>query len=196
MKYITIEREYGSGGTQIARKLSERAHIPCYGEEILIEAAGKLNVSVDEMRNYEETATNSFIYSIYMLSQSMSGKGDLLSKDGKIFVEEQRAIERFAVLGSAVFLGHCASEALKESSDVIKVFIYADKDAKHKRILEEYGIRESDVAYFEKKNNKRRANYYRANTQKQWDNYRNYDIVLDSTRLGVDGCVNVLAGLI
>ena len=196
MKYITIEREYGSGGTQIARRLSERVHIPCYGEEILIEAAGKLNVSVDEMRNYEETATNSFIYSIYMLSQSMSGKGDLLSKDGKIFVEEQRAIERFAVLGSAVFLGHCASEALKESSDVIKVFIYADKDAKHKRILEEYGIRESDVAYFEKKNNKRRANYYRANTQKQWDNYRNYDIVLDSTRLGVDGCVNVLAGLI
>ena len=79
---------------------------------------------------------------------------------------------------------------------MIKVFIYADKDAKHKRILEEYGIRESDVAYFEKKNNKRRANYYRANTQKQWDNYRNYDIVLDSTRLGVDGCVNVLAGLI
>ena len=34
-RYITIEREYGSGGTKIARTLSEVSGVPCYGEEIL-----------------------------------------------------------------------------------------------------------------------------------------------------------------
>lgn len=196
MRFITIEREYGSGGAEIARKLAEKLQISCYGEEILEEAAREMNVSVEEMRNYEETTTNSFIYSIYALSQSVSGNSDMLSKDGRVFVEEQKVIGRFALQGSCVFLGHCASEALKESPDVVKVYIYGDKESKHKRILEEYGIDRSRIDSVEKKNNKRRANYYRANTQKQWDNFRNYDIVLDSSRLGVQGCVGVLAGLL
>lgn len=195
MRFITIEREYGSGGTQIARELGERVHIPCYGEEILTEAAKNMNVSVEQMRDYEETATGSFLYSIYMLSQSRTANSNMLSNDGKIFVEEQNVIGRFAILGSSIFLGHCASEALKESEDVIKVFIHADKASKHRRILEEYGIRESQVVSVEKKNNKRRANYYRANTGKQWDDFRDYDVVLDSSRLGIQGCVDMLAGL-
>lgn len=195
MRFITIEREYGSGGTQIARELGERVHIPCYGEEILTEAAKNMNVSVEQMRDYEETATGSFLYSIYMLSQSRTANSNMLSNDGKIFVEEQNVIGQFAILGSSIFLGHCASEALKESEDVIKVFIHADKASKHRRILEEYGIRESQVVSVEKKNNKRRANYYRANTGKQWDDFRDYDVVLDSSRLGIQGCVDMLAGL-
>ena len=40
-RYITIEREYGSGGTKIARKLSEVCGIPCYGREILEAVAKK-----------------------------------------------------------------------------------------------------------------------------------------------------------
>lgn len=196
MRFITIEREYGSGGTKIARELAAKAQIPCYGEEILAEAAKNLNVTVEQMRDYEETTTGSFLYSIYLLSQSMSGNSDMLSSDGKIFVQEQKVIQKFAIKGSSIFLGHCASEALKESSNLIKVFIHGDKASKRKRILEEYGIKKSQIDSVEKKNNKRRANYYRANTQKQWDDFHSYDIVLDSTTLGIQGCVDVLAGLL
>lgn len=196
MRFITIEREYGSGGTKIARELAAKAQIPCYGEEILAEAAKNLNVTVEQMRDYEETTTGSFLYSIYLLSQSISGNSDMLSNDGKIFVQEQKVIQKFAIRGSSIFLGHCASEALKESSDLIKVFIHGDKASKRKRILEDYGIKESQIDSVEKKNNKRRANYYHANTQKQWDDFHSYDIVLDSTTLGIQGCVDVLAGLL
>lgn len=196
MRFITIEREYGSGGTRIARELAAKAQIPCYGEEILGEAAKNLNVTVEQMRDYEETTTGSFLYSMYLLSQSISGNSDMLNVDGKIFVEEQKAIERLAIGGSSIFLGHCASEALKESPDLIKVFIHGDKASKRTRILEEYCIQESQIDSVERKNNKRRANYYRANTRKQWDDFRNYDVTLDSTRLGIQGCVDVLAGLL
>ena len=60
-KYITIEREYGSGGTKIARMLAERTGIPCYGQEILEEVSRKYDISVDRIQSYEESATNSVL---------------------------------------------------------------------------------------------------------------------------------------
>ena len=58
IRYITIEREFGSGGTKIARCLSESTGIPCYGKEILENASKKLNMSIDEIEKYEENVTN------------------------------------------------------------------------------------------------------------------------------------------
>lgn len=195
MKYITIEREYGSGGTLIGKELAERCQIPCYGQEILERASERLQISVDEIRKYEEKVTNSVLYSLYMLCQTQSMSGEMLSSDGKVFVEEQNAIKEFASQGSAIFMGHCASEALKDYENVIRVFIHADSQTKKERIMEDYGISEVNVSVAEKKNNKRRASYYAANTQKKWNDLHNYDIVLDSSKLGIDGCVNLLAGI-
>lgn len=195
MKYITIEREYGSGGTLIGKKLAEKCQVPCYGQEILERASERLQISVDEIRKYEEKATNSMLYSLYMLCQTRSLSDEMLSSEGKVFVEEQNAIKEFASQGSAIFMGHCASEALKECDNVIRVYVHADAETKKQRIMTDYGIAETNVSIAEKKNNKRRSSYYAANTQKKWNDFRNYDIVLDSSKLGIDGCVNVLAGL-
>ena len=85
MRYITIEREYGSGGTKIARALAARCEIPCYGQEILEKASEKLGVPPEEIRNYEEKATNSLLYSMYMVSQVQRGNWDMVSKEGKVF---------------------------------------------------------------------------------------------------------------
>lgn len=196
MRYMTIEREYGSGGTKIARLLSKESQVPCYGEEILKRASELMNIPVEQIRECEEKATNSLLYSIYMLSQVQTGNREMLAKEGKVFVEEQKAILEFAEKGSAIFVGHCASEALKEYDDVISVFIYADKEAKRERIRTDYGIAENKIDSVERKNNKRRANYYSVNTQKKWSDLRNYDIVLNSSKLGIDECVNTLKNFI
>lgn len=195
MKYITIEREYGSGGTQIGEALAKKCQIPCYGQEILERASQRLEISVDEIRNYEEKVTNSMLYSLYLLCQTQSMSGEMLSGEGKVFVEEQNAIKEFANQGSSIFLGHCAAEALKERDQVYRVFIYADSESKKERIVSQYGIKESDVESVAKRNNKRRSSYYAANTQKKWADFHNYDLVLNSGKLGVEGCVDVLAGL-
>lgn len=195
MKYITIEREYGSGGTLIGKKLAEKCQIPCYGQEILERASERLQISVDEIRKYEEKATNSMLYSLYILCQTQTLNGEMLSSEGKVFVDEQNAIKEFANQGSSIFMGHCACEALKNYNNVIRVYIHADDATKKERIMMDYGIAEVNVSIAEKKNNKRRASYYAANTQKKWNDFHNYDIVLDSSKLGIDGCVNILAGL-
>ena len=79
-KYITIEREYGSGGTTIARMLAEKSKVPCYGKEILERVSEKYNLSMDEIQHYEESVTNSLMYSIFMMTQVISGKADMLTK--------------------------------------------------------------------------------------------------------------------
>ena len=63
-RYIAIEREYGSGGTEIARRVAEETGVPCYGREIIEAVAQIRNLSVDDIEKYERNVKNSFLYSI------------------------------------------------------------------------------------------------------------------------------------
>jgi cytidylate kinase len=197
IRYIAIEREYGSGGTEIARRIGANTGVPCYGKEIIENTSKALNMSVDEIEKYEENVTGSFLYTIYMMAQAHSGNSDMLTKEGQIFVAEQTEIQRLAKHGSAVFLGHCACEALKEEEGVIKVFIRcSDNKIKQNRIIKDYGIKLADVDSVRERFDKKRANYYHANTNCKWRDSANYDIVLDSAKLGIEGCVGLLEGLL
>ncbi len=196
-RYITIEREYGSGGTQIGRLLAEKTGISCYGREILEEVSNDRGISVEKIERYEETVTNSFLYSVYMMTQAVSGNGDMLTRDGHIYVAEQAVIRRFAAKGPAIFLGHCASEALKEYDGVINVFIRCThEEERRRRIIEEYKIPAPEADVIRRKFDKKRSNYYYANTVKKWDDFKNYDLVLDSGKLGIETCVEILKTII
>ena len=197
IKYITIEREYGSGGTEIARRTAMETGIYCYGEEILQAVSKRYDLSLEQIQKYEETASNSFLYTIYAMGQANLGNADMLSKEGYIFVAEQAEIQELAKKGRAIFLGHCASEALKNEKGVLRVFIRcSDNEAKRKRITEDYGIPERDAVRMQNRFDKKRANYFYANTAKHWDDMKNYDLTIDSANLGTDGCVNILKSLI
>ncbi|MCC8080955.1 MAG: cytidylate kinase-like family protein [Lachnospiraceae bacterium] len=196
IRYLTIEREYGSGGTTIARRLAEETNIPCYGREILEAVAKKKGISVDEVERSEETVSGSFLYNLYLMGKAGTGEADMLSEDGHVFVAEQEAIREFAKRGRCIFVGHCAAEALRDQPRVARVFIRcSDEAARKKRIMEQYGIPDSTVEATRKWFDRKRANYYNANTGKKWSDLKNYDIILDSGIVGVDGCVAVLKGL-
>lgn len=195
--YMTIEREYGSGGTRIARRLSEACQIPCYGREILEAVAQNRNVSVEQLQKYEERATNSFLYTVFLMSRMQSGSADMLTDEAMIYLDEQMEIQKLAKSsGRAIFLGHCASEALKDQPGVVKVFIRSSsEEEKRRRIREDYGIAEEDIEATRRFYDKKRSTYYLANTSKNWHDFSNYDIVLDSAVLGIEGCVSLLKEL-
>ena len=194
--YITIEREYGSGGTKIARRLAEECGIPCYGQEILEAVSRKNNVPVDSIQHYEESVSGSFLYTLFLMSKSQSGDSDMLTQEGHIFLDEQKEIERLAAKGPAIFLGHCAAGALKNYPGVVKVFIRANEEDKKKRIIKDYAIPERQAEAVRKKYDNKRSRYFYANTARRWTDLRNYDMILDSSGLGMDGCVTVLKSLI
>lgn len=193
-KYFTIEREYGSGGTKVARTLAEELNIPCYGRELLEMVSAEKGIDIDKIQRYEETVTNSFLYTVYMMFQAQTGQSEGITTEGHIFLAEQGVIHRLAEKGPAIFLGHCATEALNNKSGVLKVFITSDKQSKMQRVINEYKISEKDADSTMKRFDRKRANYYCANTGKKWNNPKNYDIVLDSGKLGIDGCVSALKG--
>lgn len=79
---------------------------------------------------------------------------------------------------------------------MVKVFVRcSDKKTKVKRIVEEYGIAPELCETTRNRFDHKRKKYYYANTAKQWDDLKNYDIVLDSASLGIDGCVAILKGI-
>jgi cytidylate kinase len=196
VRYMTIEREYGSGGTQIAKRMESITGIPCYGREIIESASKSLDVSCEDIERYEETVTGSFMYTMYLMSQSHSANADMLTKEAEVFVTEQEEIQRLAKQGRAIFLGHCASEALKDEEGVVKVFIHcSDNKIKQERIVKNYGIEKSQAERVSERFDRKRANYYQANTHNKWKDYGHYDIVIDSAVIGVEGCVAMLSGL-
>ena len=158
--------------------------------------AKKQGIPVERINQYEEKATGSLIYSMFVMSRVQAGDPSMLTTEGKVFLDEQIEIRRLAMEGPAIFLGHCASDALREMKGVVKVFIHSENEEEIKnRITEDYGIAPAEVESTRRYFNKKRAGYFRANTGNDWNNLKNYDIVLDSSKLGIEGCVNVLRGL-
>lgn len=195
VRYITIEREYGSGGTEIAEKTAAACGIRCYGPQILETVALRQNVSVEELRKYEESVSNSFLYSLFVMSQSQTGDPDLLSSEAKLYVAESRVIRELAGKGPAIFVGHSACQALQDQSGLLRVFIHGKDSLKKQRITESYGIPAEQADSVCQKFNRRRANYYHFCTRQKWNDPANYDVVLDSTTLGIEGCVRALTAI-
>lgn len=195
-QYIAIEREYGSGGQMIAERLAELSGIPCFGREILERVARQMNLSVSQIEDCEERATGSILYSLYAMSQMQTGNGNLLPLEGRVFLAEQKTIRDMAAYGTGVFIGHCAAEALQDRQGVLRVFIRADEKIKTQRIAETYGINERDIKKMIQKFDRKRANYYKANTNREWRSPGNYDLVLDSGTLGTEICTSILLHII
>ena len=133
---------------------------------------------------------------MFVMSRVQTGDPNMLTTEGKVFLDEQLEIRRLAMEGPAIFLGHCACDALKNQKGVIKVFIHSEDEEEVKnRITKDYGIAPEEVESTRRFYNKKRAGYFRANTGNDWKDLKNYDVVLDSAKLGIEGCVNVLKGI-
>ena len=183
MKYhiITIEREYASGGSEIGTRVGLQLDIPCYGKEVLERAAEKMNTVPERLVQLEETTSNSLLYSLGMANRIALGERDGLSEEGALYVTEE-----------SVIVGRCAGWILRDRKDVLRVFIHADKEFRRKRARTCYGIEEAKVDNVLKRFDRRRANFYSANTCMHWDDKKGYHLVLDSSQLGIPACVDLI----
>lgn len=198
MKYhiVTIEREYASGGNEIGERTAERLGIPCYGQEVLKRAAERMNTVPERLLHLEETTSNSLLYSLGMAVKVATGERDGLSEEGALYVTEERVIKDMALQGPCVIVGRCAGWILRDRKDVLRVFIHADRDFRKKRAVETYDVPQNKAENMLKRYDRRRSNFYRANTGMNWDDKKGYHLVLDSSMIGVEECVNVICRLV
>lgn len=192
-RYITIEREYGSGARMIGNKLAQKLDIPCYGTQILEMAAQKLNTTVERIRSLEEKSVGSLLYTIEMMGRIANGDTNTAPKSVQIHAQEQSIIQELAKRGPAVFVGRCAGFALRNEKRVLHVFIRSDWETRKRRVIEEYGINPGLAESYMRQIDKRRANYYFINTGKRWKDPEEYHMLLDSSAIGIDNCADILA---
>jgi len=198
MKYhiITIEREFASGGREIGKAVAARLGIPYYGTEILQMVADRYNVSRELLEEIEERVSSNLSISLQMMSTKSLVEGFDLTNEGKLYISEEKIIKELCMQGPTVIIGHCASHILRERSDVIDIFIHSNWKSRKRRAIEEYGIPPENVDTVLRKYDRRRSNFFNTNTNKQWNDIKNYHLVLDSSKLGIEKCVDIIVNSI
>lgn len=189
---LTIERQYASGGNQIAREISDKLGIKCYGHELLELAADRIGMKKEYLEQIEESVTNSMLYSFLMNPDASLRGADLVPPTDRLFMAESDIIKELAEKEKCIFIGRAAGSVLEERDDCLRVFIYSDKESRLKRATEEYGISEKDAPGMLKRYDKRRSNFYNTNCSLGWEDKEGYDMMLNSAKLGIDGCVNAI----
>ena len=189
IKIITIGREYASGGRAVGKLISEKLGIPFYNKEILHMAAENLNMSAEDVKYADETAANSLLYSMSLMSNL--SMGTTLPINDRIYIEEREVIKKLAQQGPCVIVGRCADSILRDiCDDVLNVFIYADSESRAKRAVEEYGESPESVYQSLRKHDKKRSTYYNLNTGQKWGAKDNYDLCLNSAKIGIEMCAD------
>lgn len=192
---IAIEREYATGGREIGKQVAERLGIPCYGIEILEQVARDWNVSVESLQSMEERATGSFLYSLSMVAGAATGDMKGLAQTDELFLAEAQIIRQMAQNGKCVIIGRCAGTVLEGRTDVLNVFVHADNGSRVQRAVMEYHVDPANVEAVLRRVDKRRANYRNLHAPRTWSDKSTYHLTLNSGKLGIDACVNVLCAM-
>lgn len=186
-KVITISRQFGSGGGEIAKCISQKLNIPYLDREILIESAKLSGISKEHFEKADERRSNSFIFSLvtahYGGAASPMQFNDIISDD-KMFLFTADTIKKLAK-EPCVVVGRCADDIL-QGDNIVRFYIYADIAERIKRIAKLHNLSEKEAANLIKKTDKRRASYYNFYTSRQWGKVENYNMAINSTGMDTD----------
>lgn len=192
----TIGREFGSGGKEIGVALANRLGVKCYDKELLKEASKESGYCAEIFENHDEKPTNSFLYSLVMDTYSFGGYSSAPFMDmplnHKIFLAQFDTIKKLADKEPCVIVGRCADYALEDYKDCLNIFIHADLDSRIKRISKKMNLPANKAREVIQKTDKQRASYYNYYTSKKWGDSKSYDLTLNSSRLDIDGCVDII----
>ena len=196
---ITIGREFGSAGLNIGTAVANRLNVKCYDKELLTHAAKESGFCEEIFEHQDEKPTSSFLYSLVMDTYSISGFATApfldMPLNHKVFLAQFEAIKAIAERESCIIVGRCADYALAERSDLISVFIHADEAFKADHVMKHFAslkLTEQKAKELCQKNDKQRASYYNYYTSKKWGEAKGYHLSLDSGKLGIDGCVDMI----
>jgi len=178
----------GSGGRYVGRLIADKLGIKLYDKDFIKELAKETGLSEEYIENHEQKRTT--------LESLNNGYYVGLNNADELFIKEAELIKKVADKGSCVIIGRCADFVLKDRENVIKVFVYSDKKDKIKRVTEIYGLEEEKAEKEINKINKLRANHYKYYTEREWKDYSNYDICINSDLLGVEKVADLICEMI
>lgn len=192
---ITIGRQCGSGGHTIGKKVAERLEVPFYDKKLVEIVAERSGLSPETVRREGEYSTSSSLltsagtrgYSAYNASR----REDMTLPD-QINAYQTELIKELADKGSCVIVGRCADYILQGRKDCFHVFITGELPDRAVRVIEEHGIAADAARSHVKDRDRKRSSYYKHITDQVWGMAANYDLCLNSSKLGIDRCVDLI----
>lgn len=179
---ITISRQYGAGGREIAALVAEKLGVKLYDRQIVHIAAAKIGLDdlsekdLLELENYVKPLSMSFLpFRSFGMNMTDSSQ--------KVFMTESAAIRKLAEDGPCVILGRSADYVLRKFENKFSIFVCADDEFREARGKEVYGgktLKELD------QEDKKRARYYNYYTGQNWGEGQNYDLVVNTSRDSLD----------
>ena len=170
---ITIARQYGSGGKTIGKMLAERMQVPFYDKELMRLASDESGINETLFAGSDEKVKNSLLHNY-----------------------QAKIIRELANRESCVIIGRCADYVLKEYDNVLSVFVHAPHDFCMEQAAKKHSISERELEKLIAKTDRQRAGYYKYHTGRDWTDARNYDLCLDSSKLGFERCVEEILAYI
>lgn len=196
-KVITIAREFGSGGREVALKVAEKLGYKFYDKEGIIEVAKANGIDSDLFEQLDEKNMDKFWFTVSKMAYDIPLDANSFEAkvcNDKMFMIQSDTIRELAKSGNVVFVGRCASYILKHIAK--KVFVVADMDDRIKRIEKRYKLSKDEAKKLIEVADKKREKYYDYYTNTKWNDFNNYDLVLNISEIGIDGAVDKIVDFV
>ncbi len=195
---ITISRQYGAGGSKVARQVAEELGWSVVDNEFIDRVAQRAGLPPEEVAEREERPL-SFMERLALTFASSAPElfppetGTAEDRDEvKIVRMTESLVAELAEQGSVVLVGRAAPAVLGQAGDGLHVKLVAGIDFRTEQACVRLGLAPGEAREVLERTDRNRARYHREYYQRDWDDPANYDMVLNTERLGFDGATGVI----
>ncbi|MDR1056827.1 MAG: cytidylate kinase-like family protein [Prevotellaceae bacterium] len=178
---ITIGRQFGSGGRDVAIHLAELMGVNYYDKKLIFEAARRSGLSDEYIENVEEKTPGRLFYAFTLGYGFNSG-----FSTENVFNIQSDTIKEIAGRESCIIVGRCADYVLRDYSACFNVFVHAPENVRIKTVSKRKNINCKEASDLIRKIDKSRAAYYDFYTNKKWGASSSYHLSVDSSMLGIE----------
>ena len=193
-QHIVIDREYGSGGREVARILSERLGMDFYDGNLLALAGKEYGIELTTLQDYDERGVGGVLSDLGLIRTSAYGS-TVNEEPYQVYSALSRLVQQLASKGPCIFLGRCTGHILATEARVpfVHAFVYASRmEDRIERARTVDGVEAGRIeAYIKRRDNQRRS-YNKFFTDKPWGDPKSYHMMLNTSALGYEGAAEAI----
>lgn len=186
---ISIGREFGSGGHEIAQSLADIYHLNLYDQNLLEHVAQEYNLDSQELYSLDEKKRNQ-LFARTVKGMTNSPAENVANLQFNFLRKKAEAGESFVVVG------RCSDYILKKYPGLISIFVLGDKETKIERVMKLYNLSREKAIQFMAENDWRRKRYHNSHCEIKWGDSRGYDLSINSSKLGIQESVKIIRNYI
>ena len=187
---VTVSRQFGSMGRTIAKLMAEKLGIEFYDRDIVEETAKRMGLPVSVISQKEENANSIYFKRQYPLGMGVSNMQD------EIFSIQKNIIEDLAKKESCIIVGRCAESVLADYKNHLRVYVYAPYEMRLKNCTEILKMEEKTARKMIREVDRSRELYHRRYCPEYTDAFSNRDLLIDSSRFGIEKTAEILVKLV